>query len=123
MDTKGGRYTIDIGGRRFSGRSEGKVRPARAVNANGVNWDGSAYSSVAPKLASIELSFDRGQGIPWDETMLLQKPDVTFEETDAGVVHYLTAAGWDGEPEINTKDGEVTGLKLESDQYRWARTR
>ena len=123
MDTKGGRYTIDIGGRRYSGRGEAKIRPARAVNANGVNWDGSAYSMVAPKLAGIELSFDRGRGLPWDETMLLEKPNVTFEETDAGVIHYFTAAGWDGEPEINTKDGEVTGLKLESDQYRQQSTR
>ncbi len=43
------------------GSWRGKIRPARAVNGNGVNWDGSAYSMVAPKLASIELSFDRGR--------------------------------------------------------------
>ena len=118
MDTKGGRYSLDINGRNFSGRAEAKVMPARATPKNGVNWDGSGYNTVEPQLARIELSFDRGNGIPWDESMLLAAVDLTFREDDARVTHYLTKGNWDGRPSINTKDGEVTGMALEGDQYR-----
>lgn len=122
MDTKGGRFTIDINGTSFSGRAEAKISPARATPENGVNWDGSGYNIVAPQLARIELSFDRGQGFTWTEDMILQPVNLTFAETDARVTHYLTAGNWSGRPEINSKDGEVTGMALESDKYRAART-
>lgn len=118
MDTKGGRFTLDINGRTYSGRGEAKIKPARAVRENGVNMDGSGYSTVQPKLAALELSFDRGIGLVWDESMLLQSINVTFVETDSGRTHLYTNANWSGEPEINTKDGEVSGLKIETDKYQ-----
>ena len=121
MDTKGGRYTININGTRYSGRGKATVKPARAVPKVEVNRDGSAYRTVEPKPSSIELSFDRGpkdQRIPWDETMLLSDVDVTFAEFDTGVTHYLTAASWNGEPSLDTDNGEVTGMSVMSDQYR-----
>jgi hypothetical protein len=118
LDNKGGRFTLDINGRRFSGRGEAKIKPARAVRENGVNQDGTGYGTVQPKLASLELTFDRGVGLVWDEAMMLQSVNATFVEDDAGRTHLYTNANWSGEPEINTKDGEVSGLKIESDRYQ-----
>ncbi|WP_375455716.1 phage tail tube protein [uncultured Methylobacterium sp.] len=118
MDTQGGRYSATINGKAFSGRAEAKLKPARGTPENGVNWNGKGFSFVKPQLSAVELTFDRGQGLKWDEAMILQSIDLTFVEDDARVAHYFTAARWSGEPEINTKDGEVSGMKIESDQYR-----
>lgn len=118
MDTKGGRYSLDINGRNFSGRAKATINPSTVELANEANQDGSGYSTVKPVLASIELSFDRGQGIKWDEAMMLQTVNVTFQETDVRVTHYLTSARWQGKPAIDTENGEVSGLSLMSDQYR-----
>lgn len=117
MDTKGGRFELTINGRTYSGRGKATIKPARAVRENGVNQDGTGYSTVKPMLASLDLSFDRGVGLKWDEAMMLQEIDVTFKETDAGVTHLFTDANWAGEPEIDSENGEVSGLKIETDKY------
>jgi len=121
MDTKGGRFTLDINGRTVSGRGAAKIKPARAVPTNGVNMDGTGYSTVEPKLASLELTFDRGVGLRWDETMLLERINVTFVEDDAGVTHLYTRGRWAGEPEIDSQTGEVSGLTIETDSYQQIR--
>lgn len=123
MDYKGGRFTLTINGRRYSGRGSARIRPARATPDAGVNWDGSGYGTVAPQLAELDLSFDRGpktQRVRWQENVLLQEVDVTFHETDANVRHYFVNGRWVGRPEINTENGEVTGMSIRSDNYKSA---
>ncbi|MGU3539981.1 phage tail tube protein [Methylobacterium sp. A54F] len=117
MDTKGGRFTLDMNGRTYSGRGKASISPARATRENGVNMDGTGYSNVKPKLASLDLTFDRGVGLKWDEAMMLDELNVTFVETDARVTHLFTNANWSGDPSIDTETGEVSGLKIESDKY------
>lgn len=117
MNTTGGRFSLTINGAVYSGRGEAKINPSRVELENGANQDGSGYSTVKPILTSLELTFDRGVGLVWDETMMLQTVNVTFIETDAGVTHLFTGGRWSGKPELNTKDGEVSGLKIETDQY------
>ena len=120
MDTKGGRITVDINGVRFSTRGKAKIMPSRISLANGANQDGTGFSTVNPKLAGLDCTFDRGgQTLRWDEAMLLEQINVTFTETDTKPprVHLFTGARWDGDPELNTEDGEVTGLKIVTDQY------
>lgn len=121
MDTQGGRITLDINGQVFDCRGKATIHPARAVPENGVNWSGKGYSMVKPKLASAEMSYDRGQSFVWTEDMLLGSLNVTIVEPDAGRIHYFTNARWSGEPIIDTESGEVTGLKIESDLYRSGR--
>lgn len=121
MDTKGGRYTLNINGDRYSGRGKATITQARAVSKAEPNRDGTAYRTVEPKLSGVELEFDRGpnaQRIPWDESMLLADIDVTFAEFDTGLTHYWTAASWVGEPKLDTDNGSVTGMSIMSDQYR-----
>ena len=121
MDTQGGRLQITIGSTTYDCRGKCTVKPARVSVDAGVNWSGKGYKTVKPMLASVDLSFDRGKGIAWDETLLLSDEDVTVAEIDAGVTHYLTSAAKVGEPSIDTESGEVSGLSLKSDAYRQVR--
>ena len=122
MDIKGGRVTIDIDGVRYSGRGKGKIMPSGITMKSGTNQDGSGHSSLDTRLTGLDITFDRGVGLNWDTTMMLKRMNVTFVETDLSPpkTHLFTGARWDGEPEINTEDGEVTGLKVVSDQYQVA---
>jgi hypothetical protein len=121
MDTKGGRYSIDINGRVFSGRGEATINPSTVSITAGANMDGTAYRTIAPKLASLELTFDRGSGFKWDAAMLLEEVNVTFIEDDVGVTHLFTKASWVGEgASINTATGEVSGISVQTDRYRAA---
>ncbi len=118
MDTRGGRFTLDIGGEIYSGRGAAKIMPARATPSTGVNQDGTGFVAVAPQLSTIELSFDRGSRRRWTEKEILRTVDLTFVEKDTGVTHYLTKANWNGQPSIDSASGEVSGMSLASDRYK-----
>lgn len=118
MDTKGGRFTAEINGRTFSGRGKATIESSTVeVNAE-ANQDGTGYATVKPKLASCELTFDRGVGLKWDATMILQTVNLTFVETDVKVTHLFTDARWVGTPSIDTETGEVSGMSIKSDKYQ-----
>ena len=118
MDTKGGRVSMTGNGQTFVGRGAFKVIPSRVEIENFANDDGSGSSTVKPMLAELEGDFDRGTGIAWDETMMLQSWDWTFVEDDVGVTHMFTGARFSGRPTIDTANGQVTGLKIQSDRYQ-----
>lgn len=122
MDTQGGRLQITIGGTTFDCRGKCSVKPAGVQVEAGANWSGKGYKTVKPVLAQCDLSFDRGKGIAWDSNFLLADEDVTIAEIDANVTHYFTAAAKVGTPSIDTETGEVSGVTLQSDKYRQART-
>ncbi|RXF67686.1 phage tail tube protein [Hansschlegelia zhihuaiae] len=121
MDKKGGRFSLTISGRTYSGRGVATLNPARATPSTGVNQDGTGYVTVTPQLARLSLSLDRGSGFFWTEGELLPAVDVTFIEDDVGVTHYLTQASWDGQPSVDSGSGEVTGMTLASDRYKATR--
>ena len=110
---KGGRFTLDIDGAVFEGRGKATIGPAAATRENGVTSSGAKYSTVKPRLVSLELTFDRGVGLKWDETMMLKDINVTFKETDVKLTHLFTDAAFSGEPMIDSESGEVSGLKIE----------
>ncbi len=117
-DFKGGRFSLSINGVNFSGRGAASIKPSTISLTSDANQDGTSYATVKAKLASIELSFDRGVGIKWDADMLLQRVDLTFVETDANITHLLSRATWNGDPDIDSSTGEVKGLSLMSNQYQ-----
>lgn len=118
MQTTGGRFTAEINGRTYKGRGKATIETARVEVAAEANQDGSGYATVKPKLASCELTFDRGVGLKWDAAMILQTVNLTFVETDAKVTHLFTDARWVGTPQIDTETGEVSGLSIRSDKYQ-----
>ncbi len=110
---KGGRFTIDINGQRYSGRGKATIGPAAATRENIANADGTKSSMVKPRLVSLDLTFDRGVGLKWDESLMLLDMNVTFNEIDVKRQHLFTDASFSGEPSIDTDSGEVSGLKIE----------
>lgn len=116
MDKKGGRVSITINGVTFTARSSVSISPATVERTNGVNRNGSGYSTIAPKLASADISFDRGErsGIVFDDAMLLSDVNATIWEEDAQITHFFTNAGLGGTPSIDTETGEVTGMRVEA---------
>lgn len=122
MDRKGGRVSIAINGRTFTARSSVSIMPATVERTNGVNRDGTGYSTIAPKLASADISFDRGErsGIVFNDAMLIEDINVTIFEEDARITHFFTSAGFGGTPSIDTESGEVTGLKVETDRNNYS---
>jgi len=123
MDTKGGRFSLEINGRTYSGRGEATINPSRVSISAAANQDGTAYRTIAPKLASLELTFDRGIDLAWDEAMLLEEINVTFAEDDVGVTHLFTRASFAGEgAAINTATGEVSGISVQTASYQALRS-
>ena len=122
MDRKGGRVSIQISGRNFTARSSVSISPATIERTNGANRDGTGYSTIATKLASAEISFDRGErsGIVFNDAMLLEDINVTIYEEDARITHFFTGAAWGGTPSIDTESGEITGLKVETDRNNYS---
>ena len=119
MDTKGGRVSLEINGRRFSVRASAKVMPSTVELENGANMDGSGYSTTKPVLAKLDITFDRGpSGINWTDAFLLQKVNITFQEDDVRATHLFTGGRFSGRPEIDTATGEVSGLSVETDTYQ-----
>lgn len=120
MDTQGGRYSIKIAGQRYTGRGKATIKPSQIGVKADANRDGTGFRTVEAKLASIDLTFDRGPAsdrFRWTQALLLKSVDVTFTEDDAGITHYFTAGSWNGEPAIDTDSGEVSGMSVMSDQY------
>ncbi|WP_066921701.1 phage tail tube protein [Methylobacterium sp. CCH5-D2] len=118
MQTTGGRFTAEINGRTYKGRGKATIETARVEVAAEANQDGSAFRTVKPKLASCDLTFDRGVGLKWDEALILSDINLTFVETDAKVTHLFTDASWVGTPSLDTETGEVSGLSIKSDKYQ-----
>lgn len=120
MDTKGGRITLEVNGQVYSARGEAKIKSTPIKRTNGVNQDGSGYSTVEAQLYSVELTFDRGVNLPWNEQTMLATVNVTLVEKDTtpARTHLFTNANWEGAPEISTKDGEVSGLSFMTDKYQ-----
>jgi hypothetical protein len=121
MDNKGGRVSIEINGVNYSPREASvKVSPSVVELENGANGDGSGYSTVKAKLASAEITFDRGKpsDIKWTSDMVLASINATIVELDTTVIHLFTGARWSGAPELDLSTGEVSGLKIETDTYQ-----
>ncbi len=117
MDTKGGRVSVTVNSTTFSGRGAAKIESAQVTVKNIANTDGTGSKTVEAKLASLDMTFDRGKGFAWDSAMILEDVDVTFVEDDAGVTHYFTSAAWEGSPTVDTATGEVSGMKIMTDSY------
>ena len=115
MDKKGGRISIQIAGRNFTARGSVSISPTTVEQTNDANRDGSKYSTVKPKLASADISFDRGEriGIVFNDALLLADFNATIFEEDARITHFFTGASWGGAPSLDTETGEISGMKIE----------
>lgn len=124
MHVSGGRVSTVIGGVAYSARGVIKLSPSNQENTAAANSDGSAYLTVAAKVRTAEITFDRfvdanGTPLVWsDNIMQLRNLAVTFVEQDAGSTHMLTGAAFTGTPGLDLSTGEVDGLGIAADSYK-----
>jgi len=128
MHTSGGRVSVVINGVAYSARGVIKLSPSNISVSAGVNQDGTLYRTVAPKVRTAEITFDRGkrltssangQRLKWDETlMLLENIPITFTEDDTNVQHIMTNGFFTGDPQTDMATGEVDGVGLAAESYK-----
>jgi hypothetical protein len=124
MHTSGGRVSTVIGGVAYSARGVITLNPSNINVTAGANQDGSVYRTVAPKVRTAEITFDRfvdNDGVPlkWAENIMEQvNLGITFVEQDGGLTHILSGGFFTGEPTMDTSTGEVSGLGLAADSYK-----
>lgn len=122
MNIKGGRVSITIGGATYTTRAGVSVAGATIERTNETNRDGTGYSTVKGKLATAEISFDRGErsGLVFNDALLLSTFNATIFEEDAGITHLFTKAAFGGTPSLDTESGEISGLKIETDRSNYS---
>lgn len=124
MHTSGGRVSTVIGGVAYSARGVITLNPSNINVSAAANQDGSVYRTVAPKVRTAEITFDRfvdneGQPLKWAENIMLQvNLGITFVEQDGGLTHILSGGFFTGEPTMDTSTGEISGLGLAADSYK-----
>lgn len=128
MHQAGGRFTVTLNGVRFSPRGRMALSPSGLAHATNVNHDGSVSRSTMAKAVRAELTFDRGAGgagfarPKWDSSFMEGFYRVTFQETDAKVMHIFTNASFIGEPILDSETGEISGLSIETDAANYVQT-
>lgn len=116
-DNSGGRVAITINGagvpRKLSVRAAVTIRPTTKETEANANSDGTMYVTTksVPAEAEIKLSDKCGLRL---EDLLNCTVDATIELIDMSRVYLFTRSRIVGRPELNTEDGEISGLKIAS---------
>lgn len=117
-DIVGGEVYIIVGDRRFEGMGDAKIQPRRREMTAGASSGGRLYGTEKAQPARAEISFvNHANADPLDVFDLRAHVDVTFVEKSRGIRHLFTKSLIEGTPEINLATGEVTGLRIATDQY------
>ncbi|MDK4712992.1 phage tail tube protein [Rhizobium sp. CNPSo 4039] len=113
----GGLITVRLStGTTLSLRGTLNINPARMSAEAQTNDDGSVDRIGTNRPATAEINF-ADRGIDYDALMRSSRFNVTFIETFSGVTHYFTEAFMAGDPQLNRKTGEVTGLTINAEKY------
>jgi hypothetical protein len=115
----GGRISLTVGTTNIA-PSDGDITidPTNTTVTGGANGDGSAFYTSKPKLYGAEIKFRNSSGLVWNDLMKQCSVDATIVEEDNSRTHIYTGARITGEPKLNLATGEVTGCKIEGDQYQ-----
>ncbi len=114
----GGEFFFNFSsGQKIIARGEVSVMPAGTSNESLTNQDGSVARGVTLTPHKAECTFEDSSGLDW-ETLMRERFNVTIREDFTGATHLFTNAFFEGEPSINRKNGEVSGLSISSGQYR-----
>lgn len=113
----GGRVDITINGRTYHPVADVEIEGAGIEVETVKNQDGTIGRSVKPKPYMIDIKYRDMAGLSMDELMS-QSFDFSMRERETGKTILLTDAFHEGSPKRNTVTGEISGLKVVSDQYR-----
>jgi len=113
----GGRVEITINGRTYHPVAEVEVEGAGVEVQTEVNQDGTIGRSVKPKPYMVDIKYRDMGGLSMQQLMS-ESFDFSMRERETGKTILLTNAFHEGTPKRNTTTGEISGLKVVSDQYR-----
>lgn len=111
----GSRVILTVNGTRYSARSSITVRPTTKETEAESNQDGTLFVTTKAVPAEMEITFSDRIGL--DPNVLQQSGcgiDVTAELIDMNRTYLFTKSYVVGRPEINTENGEISGLKVAS---------
>ncbi|WP_128292005.1 phage tail tube protein [Afifella aestuarii] len=106
------------GGRKLTMRGDFTVKPAGFSAEAITNQDGSVSQSATLMPHGWEGTFEDAADLDWEELMRLGDFEVTAREDYTGVSHLFGPGFFVGEPSINRKTGEVSGLSGAHQSYR-----
>jgi Phage tail tube protein len=114
----GGKITFKLSnGVILAGRGTFTVMAARMSSEAVTNDDASLARVLTPKPATIEISM-QDDGQDFEALVTGTRFNFTAVEESNGVTHLLSNAFMTGDPSINRKNGEVTGLSLAGENYQ-----
>lgn len=107
------RFTFTAGpmaGTEWNVRGEVKVMGTGGSISTTGNLNGSISKSFEPKPVTIDVTFERPAG--FNQAVFLGDHDIIVEEVDLKVTHFVSNATFEGDPEENSKSGDLSGLKV-----------
>lgn len=114
----GGFISIEVDGEKWSPtEADIVINPSNVEVEDMANQDGSGAFTSKPVLPSAEIKFRKPCGMKWNELMRKCRVNASIVEIDNGRTHLFTAGRIVGKPAVNTKTGEVDGLKVVSPNY------
>ncbi len=81
------------------------------------NQDGSLARTATPRPRTAEVSLE-DDGTDIDALMRAPRQDIYITEEFTGISHVFLAAFFSGEPQVDRKTGEWTGLTINGSRYQ-----
>lgn len=118
MSNFGGEMRFAYNGNPIVMRGTFKLDGSKFENEAIINQDGSISKSIKPMGYGAELTFEDAPGLDFDALLLGGPYNATVIEDHTGTVHTWTGAIFEGRPSVDRANGEVSGLKIRSRDYR-----
>lgn len=99
-----------MAGAEWNVRGEVKAMATGGSISTTGNLNGTMSKSFEPKPVSIDVTFERPTG--FNQAVFLGDHDIIVEEVDLGVTHFVSNGTFEGDPEENSKSGDLSGLKI-----------
>lgn len=113
----GGRVEIRIGGEIYNPVAEVKIDPTNIEPDVVDNQDGTIGRSVKSSHFAVEMSIRDAKGLDINR-LLVESFDLSCVERDMNRSILMTNAFVVGKLSRNTVNGEISGVKIVSDQYQ-----
>lgn len=115
-----GRITFKMGGKQFVTTGGCEVDPWNFEGGAEVNDDGTSSQTIITATAMIKnLTFRAVPGLNTDTLKQhVSNVDITFEDTDSGLIYYYNEAFVVGKPSYKSEKGEISGVEYASNDVR-----
>jgi len=121
-DNSGGRVALTFNGpqgpKKVSVRGSVTIRPTTIETEAEANQDGTMYVTTKAVPAEAEITLSDRCGLTLDD-ILGCSVDATIDLIDMKRTYLYTRSRVVGRPEINTENGEISGLKIASVNVTW----